>query len=200
MNGEKNLIWHQGFVSRLDRQKLFGHRARTLWLTGLSGSGKSTIAMALEAHLLDVGCICYVLDGDNVRQGLNRDLGFSPESRKENIRRVAEVARLMNDAGLIVMTAFISPYRADREMAREIIGAECFSEVYLSTPLSMCEERDPKGFYVRARQGGIAEFTGINAPYETPLNPSVVLDTSGRSVADSVARVLVALGLPTAKG
>ncbi len=195
MSGGKNLVWHQGSISRLDRQKLFGHEPRTLWLTGLSGAGKSTLAVALEVDLVDAGCACYVLDGDNVRHGLNRDLGFSPEDRKENIRRVAEVARLMNDAGLIVITAFISPYRADREMAREIIGPENFMEVYLSTPLAMCEERDPKGFYKRARQGGIAGFTGINAPYEAPLNPSLVVDTSDRGVDECVSGVLVGLGL-----
>lgn len=196
MSGDNNLVWHHGSVSHLDRQKLFGHQPRTLWLTGLSGAGKSTLAMALEAHLLDAGSACYVLDGDNVRHGLNKDLGFSPEDRRENIRRIAEVARLMNDAGLIVISAFISPYRADREMAREIIAPERFMEVYLSTPLAMCEERDPKGFYKRARQGGIAGFTGINAPYEEPLTPSLVLDTSDKSVYDCVDRVIGALGFP----
>ena len=164
MSGPSNLVWHHGSVTAEDRGRLLGQVPLTIWLTGLSGAGKSTLAAGLEARLVAAGRASYVLDGDNVRHGLNRDLGFSPEDRRENIRRVAEVARLMNDAGLIVITAFISPYREDRRMARDIIGGERFLEVYLNTPLAVCEARDPKGLYKRARQGGVAEFTGINAP------------------------------------
>lgn len=169
---------------------MLGQRPLTIWLTGLSGAGKSTLAAELEARLIDAGRACYVLDGDNVRQGLNRDLGFSPADRRENIRRVAEVARLMNDAGLIVITAFISPYREDRRMARDIIGSERFLEVYLSTPLAVCEARDPKGLYRRAREGGVSEFTGINAPYEVPEAPELVLNTDEFLVDEAVGMLL----------
>jgi adenylyl-sulfate kinase len=189
----ESLVWHQGLVSANDRQKLLGQRPLTLWLTGLSGAGKSTLAAALEKRLIGDARACYVLDGDNVRHGLNQDLGFSPHDRKENIRRVAEVARLMNDAGLIVVTAFISPYRDDREIAREIIGSEQFLEVYLSTPLAVCELRDPKGFYRRARQGGLADFTGVSAPYEEPLQPEVIIDTNEGDVECSVEALMQVL-------
>lgn len=184
---QENLVWHQGGVCSSDRQRLLGQKALTVWLTGLSGSGKSTLAVALDQRLTAEGYACYVLDGDNVRHGLNRDLGFSPADRRENIRRIAEVARLMNDAGLIVITAFISPYRDDRRMAQEIIGTDTFLEVYLNTSLAVCEERDPKGFYKQARNGQIKEFTGVNAPYEAPSDPSIFFDTSTRSVDDCVA-------------
>jgi adenylyl-sulfate kinase len=173
-----NVVWHHGSVAETERQKLLGQRPATIWLTGLSGSGKSTLATSLERVLVLEGRACYVLDGDNVRHGLNRDLGFSPADRGENIRRVAEVARLMNDAGLVVIAAFISPYRCDRAMACEIIGADRFAEIYLNTPLNVCEQRDTKGFYRRARQGAFAQFTGVNAPYEEPLNPVLSIDTS----------------------
>ena len=169
---------HTGHVSSADRAALLGQKPASIWMTGLSGAGKSTLAFALEHELIKAGRACFVLDGDNVRHGLNRDLGFSAEDRSENIRRIAEVARLMNDAGLIVITAFISPFRADRAMARDIIGAEHFTEVYVNTPIAVCEQRDPKGLYQRARSGEVAEFTGISSPYETPTAPDLVLDTS----------------------
>lgn len=172
------VIRHEGHVSTADRAALLGHKPVTMWMTGLSGAGKSTLAFALERELIGAGRACCVLDGDNVRHGLNRDLGFSAQHRSENIRRIAEVAKLMNDAGLIVITAFISPFRADRAMAREIIGADLFMEVYVSTPLKVCEQRDPKSLYQRARSGEVAEFTGISSPYEAPADPALVLDTS----------------------
>ncbi len=172
------IIRHEGHVSPADRAALLGQEPATIWLTGLSGAGKSTLAFALERELISAGRACYVLDGDNVRHGLNRDLGFSAQHRGENIRRIAEVARLMNDAGLIVITAFISPFRADRAIARAIIGADLFMEVHVSTPLKVCEQRDPKSLYQRARSGEVAEFTGISSPYEAPTDPALVLDTS----------------------
>jgi bifunctional enzyme CysN/CysC len=174
----RHVTWHTGQVTADDRARLLRQRPATVWLTGLSGAGKSTVAFALERRLFDAAQAAYVLDGDNVRHNLNRDLGFSPLDRAENIRRIAEVARLMNDAGLIVITAFISPYLEDRRMAREIIGAEHFLEVHLSTAIEVCEGRDPKGLYKRARSGEIAGFTGISAPYEPPLTPALSLDTA----------------------
>jgi adenylyl-sulfate kinase len=194
MSSQQNLQWHHGTVLPCDRQKIFGQRPHTFWLTGLSGAGKSTLAACLESRFIDAGRACYVLDGDNVRHGLNQDLGFSPQDRMENIRRVAEVAHLMNDAGLIVITAFISPYRDDREMARKIIGAERFIEVHLSTSLATCELRDPKGLYLRARQGLLADFTGVSAPYEQPQNPAITIDTSEGDVDACVDRLLSAFG------
>ena len=173
-----NVIWHDGHVQARDRSQLLGQRPITVWLTGLSASGKSTLAFALERHLVDTGHACYVLDGDNVRHGLNKDLAFSHQDRTENIRRIAEVARLMNDAGLIVVTAFISPYREDRELAKQIIGAENFVEIYVNTPIEACEARDPKGMYKRARAGKILGFTGVSAPYEPPVAPDMAIDTS----------------------
>lgn len=161
----------------------------TIWFTGLSGSGKSTLALALEQRFLAEGLSCYVLDGDKVRQGLNRDLGFSTVDRSENIRRVAEVSRLMNDAGLIVIAAFISPYRSDREMAREIIGKERFFEIHLSTPIETCEQRDVKSLYNKARAGKIKDFTGVSAPYESPLKPLISIDTSLVSIEDSLMQL-----------
>ena len=180
-------------VSAADRAALFGQAAVSVWLTGLSGSGKSTLSRALERRLIDLGRPCYVLDGDNLRHGLNRDLGFSPEDRRENIRRAAETARLMNDAGLIVITAFISPYREDREMARRIIGAERFIEVHVAADLATCERRDPRGLYRRARSGELPEFTGVSAPYEAPEEPDIALDTASESVDACEARLLDAV-------
>src|SRR5690606_658977 len=158
-------------VVRADRERLNGHKGKVIWFTGLSGSGKSTVANALEIALHAQGRRTYILDGDNIRQGLNKDLGFTDADRVENIRRVAEVAKLMMDAGLIVMTAFISPFRREREMARELIGAENFVEVYVSTPLEICEQRDPKGLYKKAREGLLPNLTGVGSPYEPPLQP-----------------------------
>jgi bifunctional enzyme CysN/CysC len=168
-----NISEHRGLVSPPDRHRIMGHKPVTIWLTGLSGSGKSTIAFGVEKKLTDLGHACYVLDGDNVRHGLNRDLGFKPEDRTENIRRIAEVARLLNDAGLIAITAFISPYREDREKAREIIGTDNFLEIFIDTPIEICENRDSKGLYRKAKEGIITEFTGISAPYEKPLDPTL---------------------------
>lgn len=190
--GVKNpdIVWHASTIQPSDRALLLGQRPLTVWLTGLSGAGKSTLAISLERVLVQAGRAVYVLDGDNVRHGLNSDLGFSPEDRQENIRRVSEVARLMNDAGLIVITAFISPYRDDRRMARQIIGNERFLEVYLNTPLAVCEARDPKGLYRRARQGEVPQFTGVNAPYEVPEAPELLLNTDHMPVDEAVGVVM----------
>lgn len=185
-----SIVWQEGHVSAQERADLLGQRPATVWLTGLSGAGKSTLAFALERQLINHGRACFVLDGDNVRHGLNRDLGFSALQRSENIRRIAEVARLMNDAGLIVISAFISPYCADREMAREIIGAQRFHEIHLATPISVCEERDVKGLYRRARAGEIADFTGISAPYEAPLKPAASIDTSTTPLNEMVLQLM----------
>jgi adenylyl-sulfate kinase len=192
--------WERGAVSASQHARLLGHKPVTFWLTGLSGSGKSTLASALELRLTEDGHPCYRLDGDNLRHGLNRDLGFSPEDRRENIRRAAEVARLMNDAGLVVITAFISPYHGDRVVAREIIGAERFVEVYLSASLATCERRDPKGLYARARRGELPHFTGIDAPYEVPQSADMVIDTGEMSVEEATQRLLAEALTRTAAG
>lgn len=186
----RHIAWHRGKVAPADRARLMRQEAATIWLTGLSGSGKSTLAFELEHALVQQGYPAYVLDGDNVRHGLNRELGFSPQDRHENIRRIAEVARLFNDAGMMVITAFISPYRQDRAMAREIIGEQRFVEVHLATRLHVCEQRDPKGLYRKARSGEIGEFTGISAPYEAPDNPELCLDTGSIDIDESVTRIL----------
>lgn len=183
---QRLLIPTIGKVSLDERMSILGQRPITVWLTGLSGAGKSTIAVELERRLMDARRPCYMLDGDNIRAGISRDLGFGPEDRSENIRRIAEVARLMNDAGLIVVSAFISPYRADRQMAREIIGAERFVEVFVDAPLEVCEARDPKGLYRKARSGELREFTGVSAPYEAPQAPELVLDTAKKPLQDCV--------------
>ncbi|WP_084186855.1 adenylyl-sulfate kinase [Andreprevotia chitinilytica] len=175
-NTTANIHWHLGRITAAARARQFAHSPTTVWLTGLSGAGKSTIAYQLEEALISDGHPCYVLDGDNIRHCLNRDLGFSEADRTENIRSAAEVARLMNDAGLIVITAFISPHRDDRAMARDIIGEQRFIEVHVSTPVQVCEARDPKGLYAKARSGQIKAFTGISAPYEAPHNPALTLD------------------------
>lgn len=187
---DNNIVRHAGLVGADDRARLLGQKALTIWMTGLSAAGKSTLAFALERRLLDDGRACYVLDGDNVRHGLNRDLGFSPDDRSENIRRIAEVARLMNDAGLIVITAFISPFRTDRALAREIIGPERFREVHVNTPIEICEQRDPKKLYQRARKGEVSEFTGISSPYEPPEHPDLALDTSSLSIEHALEKLV----------
>lgn len=171
------------------REKMNGHKGQVLWLTGLSGSGKSTIANALEKELYAEGKKTYVLDGDNIRHGLNKDLGFNDKDRVENIRRVAEVAKLMCDAGLIVITAFISPFRTERDMARSLFQSGEFKEIFISTPLNIAEQRDPKGLYKKARKGEIPNFTGINSPYEKPLNPELSLDTSKTSITQCVKKI-----------
>lgn len=186
----RNIVEHRGSVSAEDRSRVLGgQKPATLWLTGLSGSGKSTLAFAVEKELARLGCASFVLDGDNVRHGLNRDLGFAPAERTENIRRIAEVSRLMNDAGLIVIAAFIAPYRLDRAHAREVIG-ERFVEVFVDAPLEICEERDPKGLYAKARRGEISDFTGVSAPYEAPESPDVHLETDRLTPEDAAKKVV----------
>ena len=185
-----NIVWHQGAVTRADREKVNGNKGCIVWLTGLSGSGKSTIAVALEKALLERGQLAYVLDGDNVRHGLNKNLGFSPADRTENIRRIAEVAKLFTDCGVLVLTSFISPYRSDRDAARALFAPGDFVEVWVDASLETCESRDPKGLYKKARAGQIPEFTGISAPYEPPERPELVLDTAALPVEGSVAALL----------
>jgi adenylylsulfate kinase len=185
-----NITWHAGQVGRDEREKLLGQRGVTVWLTGLSGSGKSTVAVAAEEALLRRGKLAYVLDGDNIRHGLNKNLGFSPEDRTENIRRIGEVAKLFSDAGIVVFTSFISPYRSDRDAVRALMRDGDFVEVYVAASLETCEGRDVKGLYKKARAGQIPEFTGISAPYEAPLRPELVLDTNAQSVEQSVARLV----------
>lgn len=190
----RELVWHRGQVHAAARGQLLRQEPATVWLTGLSGAGKSSIAFELERQLLAIGRLAYVLDGDNVRHGLSRDLGFSHRDRSENIRRVAEVARLFNDAGLLVIAAFISPYRADRRMARDIVGAGRFIETHLCADIGVCEHRDPKGLYKKARAGSIPDFTGVSAPYEVPEIPELTVDTGRLSIAESVAEIMGALG------
>ena len=173
----ENIHWHDHTVSREAKEKLFKQQGKVLWFTGLSGSGKSTIANATEHKLHELGYKTMVLDGDNIRMGLCKDLGFSPQDRSENIRRISEVAKLFAESGTIVLTAFISPYREDREMARSIIGQD-FIEIFVDTPLDVCEGRDPKGLYKKARTGEIKGFTGIDSPYEAPLRPDMIIDTT----------------------
>jgi adenylylsulfate kinase len=185
-----NIVRAEGHVSAAQRRAVLGHGPATVWFTGLSGSGKSTLAFAVERALVERGVAAYVLDGDNVRHGLNRDLGFTPEDRTENIRRIGEVCRLLHDAGLVVLTAFISPYRADRSTVRELHPAGGFVEVFVDTPIEVCEARDVKGLYAKARAGDIPDFSGISAPYEAPTDPELTLDTSRADLEACVARVL----------
>ena len=196
----KNIFWSEGKISARAREIQHGHRGAVVWLTGLSGAGKSTIAQALERELFQRAMHPYVLDGDNIRHGLNSNLGFAPQDRIENIRRVSEVAKLMADAGNVVITAFISPYRLDRQRARAIAlqGNAEFIEVFVDAPLQVCEERDPKNLYKKARAGEIREFTGIDAPYEAPADPEIVVQTDRQSIAESVASILEQL-LPRLK-
>jgi adenylylsulfate kinase len=200
-SNSENIVWHDAHVTPEDRERVLGHKGCVLWFTGLSGSGKSTIARAVEEALIRQGHAAYVLDGDNVRHGLNSDLDFSPESRKENIRRLGEVAKLFADSGLITVTAFISPYREDRDRARSIIEgsenastssatASRFFEVYVNTPLEVCESRDPKKLYAKARAGEIPNFTGISAPFESPESPEIELLTHENSIEACVNQVL----------
>jgi len=182
-------------LSREDKERLLGQRGVMLWFTGLSGSGKSTVAIALERELHRRGLLCRILDGDNIRTGINANLGFSAEDRRENIRRIAEVAKLFVDTGIITIAAFISPTEEIRRMAQDIIGADDFREIYISTPLAECERRDVKGLYARARRGEIQHFTGISAPFEAPAHPALSLDTSRLSLEESVERILALLGL-----
>ena len=186
-----NVTWHTGHIGRDDRGSVLGHGAALVWLTGLSGSGKSTVGNALEQALVARGVHAYVLDGDNVRHGLNGDLGFSPADRTENIRRIGEVAKLFVDSGAVVITAFISPYRADRDAVRgKQVDPGDFVEVYVDCPLDVCEARDPKGLYKKARAGEIRDFTGISAPYEAPSAPEVVVNTHEQSLEQNVQAIL----------
>ncbi|UXS68131.1 adenylyl-sulfate kinase [Staphylococcus chromogenes] len=190
MSESQNITWHDSEVTKAERQARHHHKSAILWFTGLSGSGKSTISVALEKALFERGLNTYRLDGDNVRHGLNNNLGFSPEDRQENIRRIAEVSKLMVDAGLITLTAFISPYKADRDRAREIVEDGEFIEIYTKASVEACEKRDPKGLYQKARTGEIPEFTGISAPYEAPEQPEIVIDTEETSIEEAVLQIL----------
>lgn len=190
--GATNITWHEGHVDRANREQLLKQKGVTIWFTGLSASGKSTVAFTVEHALVESGRLAYVLDGDNVRHGLNRNLGFSAEDREENIRRIGEVAKLFADAGVIVLTSFISPYRADRDKARalhEQAGLP-FIEVYVDAPLEVCEQRDPKGLYAKARAGEVKQFTGIDDPYEPPEKPELVVHTDKQTPQEAAASVL----------
>ncbi|MCE5005261.1 adenylyl-sulfate kinase [Staphylococcus chromogenes] len=190
MSESQNITWHDSEVTKAERQARHNHKSAILWFTGLSGSGKSTISVSLEKALFERGLNTYRLDGDNVRHGLNNNLGFSPEDRQENIRRITEVSKLMVDAGLITLTAFISPYKADRDRAREIVADGEFIEIYTKASVEACEKRDPKGLYQKARTGEIPEFTGISAPYEAPEQPEIVIDTEETSIEEAVLQIL----------
>ncbi|MDD2893149.1 MAG: adenylyl-sulfate kinase [Halothiobacillaceae bacterium] len=188
-----NIVWHPHNITKANRGAMNQQRPAIIWFTGLSGSGKSTVAGALEEALFAAGVRCYLLDGDNVRHGLNKDLGFNEADRIENIRRIGEVAKLMVDAGLIVLTAFISPFRADRDMVRAMLEPGEFIELHLDVPLAVCEQRDPKGLYKKARAGEIAHFTGIDSPYEPPATPEIRINTAAQPIENSVAQVMAYL-------
>jgi len=187
---EANLTEHRPKITKNDRARLNGHRSFILWFTGLSGSGKSTIAHRLEERLFEIGVRTYVLDGDNVRTGLNKGLGFSAQDREENIRRIGHVARLFIDAGVVVLTAFISPYKKDRETVRSLVGSDEFVEIYVKCPLEICERRDTKGLYEKARRGVVKQFTGIDDPYEEPEHPEIILETDKVDLEQCVEDVL----------
>lgn len=190
MEKSKNLTWHHSTVTKQDRHFLNGHKSCVLWFTGLSGSGKSSLANALDKRLYEQDYRSYVLDGDNVRHGLNSDLGFGPEDRKENIRRIGEIAKLFVDSGLIVSSAFISPFYADREQVRNMFHPDEFIEIFLNCPIHICEDRDPKGLYKKARNGDIPEFTGITSPYEIPNNPEIIIETNKMTIEESVEKII----------
>ena len=192
-----NITWHEADVVQKDREQLLNQKGCVIWFTGLSGSGKSTLALEVESKLYQRGHLTYVLDGDNIRHGLNKNLGFSPEDREENIRRIGEVAKLFADAGVIAMTAFISPYRADRDNARDLLDEGRFVEVFVDCPLEVCEARDTKGLYQKARAGEIKEFTGISAPYEAPNQPELTVNTDDQNLEECTERVVALL---TSKG
>ena len=177
-------------MTREDREQLLGQKGMMVWMTGLSGSGKSTVALGVERELHKRGLLCRLLDGDNIRDGINRGLGFSPEDRRENIRRIAEVGKLMVDTGIITLACFVSPTRELREMARQIVGESDFKEVYVSTPISECERRDVKGLYARARRGEVKEFTGVSAPFEAPEHPALEIDTTTTPLQENVMKVV----------
>ena len=188
-----NITWHEANVTQTDREKLLNQKGCVIWFTGLSGSGKSTLALEVENALYQREHLTYVLDGDNIRHGLNKNLGFSPEDREENIRRIGEVAKLFADAGVIAMTAFISPYRVDRDNARDLLDKGRFVEIFVDCPLEVCEARDTKGLYKKARAGEIKEFTGISAPYEVPPHPELIVNTGSQTLEECTERVIALL-------
>ncbi|BBG65187.1 adenylylsulfate kinase [Hydrogenimonas sp.] len=188
--GNENIVWHSHKITKEQRSALKKQRPCILWFTGLSGSGKSTIANAVEGRLYEMGKHTYLLDGDNIRHGLNRELGFSDEDRVENIRRIGEVCKLFVDSGIIVLSAFISPFRSDREKVRRLVEEDEFVEIYVDVPLEVCESRDPKGLYKKARKGEIGDFTGISSPYEAPENPEIRLSAHQQSVEESVDQII----------
>jgi len=190
VNNNNFIIPHEGKIKKEDRQRQKKHKSAILWFTGLSGSGKSTLAHAVEEKLFEMGIHTYVLDGDNIRTGLNKDLGFSAEDREENIRRIGEVAKLFVDAGIITLTAFISPYKKDRELVRNLVDKDEFIEIYVKCPLEVCEQRDVKGLYEKARKGIIKNFTGIDDPYEEPENPEIVVETDKETLKESVDKII----------
>lgn len=193
MKDNQNIVWHDALVTRQKREIQNNHKGVIIWFTGLSGSGKSTLAHALEDKLHAMGCKTFVLDGDNIRHGLCKDLGFSDKDREENIRRVGEVAKLFMEAGMIVLTAFISPFRADRLLVRNMVAENDFIEIYCDTPIEICEKRDVKGLYKKARDGAIENFTGISSPYEQPSNPEISINTANRDIGSCVEELLMGL-------
>jgi len=188
-----NTVWHHATVTRVDRERLNDHKSAVIWFTGLSGSGKSTLAHAVEERLYELGCRAFVFDGDNVRHGLCGDLGFSPRDREENVRRIGEMVKLFVEAGVVALTAFISPFTKDRLRVRDIVPHGDFIEVYCRCPIEVCEQRDTKGLYARARKGEIPEFTGISSPYEAPVNPELIIDTGERPLETCVEQVVAYL-------
>jgi adenylylsulfate kinase len=193
MATNNNITWHHSTVTKKDRHLLNQHKSCVLWFTGFSGSGKSTLANAVDYQLYLQGCRSYVIDGDNMRLGLNRDLRFGKEDRKENIRRIGEVAKLFVDSGQIVSSAFISPFRRDRDLVRDLFGKDEFIEIYLNCPINVCEIRDPKGLYKKARKGEIPDFTGITSPYEAPLDPEILIETNVLTIEQSVQKIFLYL-------
>ena len=193
MSKSTNIVWHESSVTKEDRQKLNNHKSGVLWFTGLSGSGKSTVSVALEKEIHALGIRTYLLDGDNVRHGLNKNLGFSPEDRTENIRRIGEVGKLMSDAGVLTLSAFISPYQEDRDQVRALLEEDEFIEIYVKCSVDACEARDPKGLYKKARAGEIKGFTGIDAPYEEPVKPEITIETDKQSLEESVQVIITYL-------
>lgn len=189
-NSNNNVVWHHAIITRKKREEQNLHRSLILWFTGLSGSGKSTLAHTVEEKLHNMGCRTYVFDGDNVRHGLNRDLGFSKEDREENIRRIGEMCKLFTDAGVIALTAFISPFRKDRNLVRQLVKDGDFIEVYCDCNIEVCEKRDVKGLYAKARRGEIPDFTGITSPYEWPENPEIIIDTGNTSLEESAQKII----------